>query len=82
MKWKEKCVPGYVYYATLVGDIWSCTLQKTVEDFPWGHVSKMKLSDRYDAWDTMKMKSIGVYYHKSKAKKALVTSVVERALAN
>lgn len=80
MRWVEKRVPSYVYYETLVGELWSPTLQKTVEDFPWGHVCKRKSSERYVAWDSVALNNIGAFYHKTSAKKALVATVVERVL--
>lgn len=79
--WKEKKnPPGAVYYATLVGEAWSPTLGKSVPDFVWGMVSKASRADKFLAWNSIRMETVGLYYHKTRAKKAVVASVVEQAL--
>ncbi len=81
MVWIERRLPTHAYYATLIGSVWSPTLQKEVKGFSWGFVSKAKPSDKFVAWNSVQLSVVGSFYHKSKAKKALITSVIENALA-
>lgn len=74
---------GYVYHATLRGDRQSGCLQKVLTDYPWGFVTKRQASDKYATYATFggdAHHSVGTYYHKSKAKDAVVAAALEEEL--
>lgn len=79
--WVERRIPGHAYYVALQGNVWSPTLGKEVSDFPWGFISKATRADKFTAWNSVALCVVGKFYHKTKAKKALIASVIEHALA-
>lgn len=81
LRWEERNDPRpAIYCADLVGEVWSPTLGKLVPGFVWGWVIKGKRSERFLAWNAVQQEEVGHFYHKSRAKKALVASVVEQVL--
>ena len=83
--WVEKTnTPGgYVYHATLRGDRESDYLQKTLTDYPWGFVTKRTSSEKFATYATFggdANHSVGTYYHKSKAKDAVMLAALEDEL--
>lgn len=73
--WRRKCTPRAVWWEELHGPYWSPTLRMFVP-LTLGYVAKMNPRDKFYAYDYTNFRAVGTFYHKTKAKQALVSAIV------